>query len=89
LYSSHDVTSVVRPGQVNAVGVEVGNGWWNPNTQRLFARFAFREVSFSSFVLDHYTKYSVASLNDYFHTRVQASKTDAIDTLSYTAPVAN
>lgn len=43
LYSSHDVTNLLRHGN-NAIGVEVGNGWWNPNTQRLFGSFYFRQI---------------------------------------------
>jgi alpha-L-rhamnosidase len=43
LYSSYDVTELVKTG-ANAVGVVVGNGWWNPLPFKMFRKFNFREA---------------------------------------------
>ncbi len=42
LYSVYDVTSMMRSG-TNAVGIMVGNGWWNPLPIKLFGRWDIRE----------------------------------------------
>jgi len=43
LYVTYDVTSLIRPG-ANALGVILGNGWYNPLPLRLFGRFNLRDV---------------------------------------------
>jgi len=42
LYSTYDVTSQVRQGE-NALGVALGNGWYNPLPLGLFRRFNLRK----------------------------------------------
>ena len=42
LYSTYDVTSLLHQGR-NAVGVMLGNGWYNPLPLRMFGRFNLRE----------------------------------------------
>ncbi len=42
-YNTFDVTSLLRKGE-NAIGVMLGNGWYNPMPIRLFQRFNFREA---------------------------------------------
>ncbi len=42
LYSSYDVTRLIGPGQ-NAVGIEVGNGWYNPLPMRFWGWLNLRE----------------------------------------------
>jgi alpha-L-rhamnosidase len=41
LYSTYDVTGLLQSGQ-NAVGMMVGNGWWNPLPLPMFKRASFR-----------------------------------------------
>lgn len=43
LYSTYDVTSQIRSG-ANAVGVMLGNGWYNPLPLRMWGRFNLREA---------------------------------------------
>jgi alpha-L-rhamnosidase len=42
-YNTFDVTSMLRKGK-NAIGVMLGNGWYNPMPIKLFRRFNFRDV---------------------------------------------
>lgn len=42
LYSVHDVTSLVNNGR-NAIGVMLGNGWWNPVPIKFFGRWDLRQ----------------------------------------------
>ncbi len=42
-YNTFDVTSLLREGE-NAIGVMLGNGWYNPLPIRMFQRFNFREA---------------------------------------------
>lgn len=42
-YNTFDVTSLLRKGE-NAIGVMLGNGWYNPMPIRMFQRFNFREA---------------------------------------------
>ncbi len=42
LYSTYDVTPLLREGE-NAVGLMLGNGWYNPLPLPLFGRFNLRE----------------------------------------------
>lgn len=41
-YVTHDVTSHLRNGK-NAIGIMLGNGWYNPLPLRLFSRFNLRD----------------------------------------------
>ena len=41
LYSTYDVTDLLQPG-ANALGAELGNGWYNLQPLRMFRRFNFR-----------------------------------------------
>ena len=43
LYDTYDVTQTLRPG-VNALSVELGNGWYNPLPLRMWGRFNLREA---------------------------------------------
>ncbi|MFA5418411.1 MAG: family 78 glycoside hydrolase catalytic domain [Bacteroidales bacterium] len=43
LYSTYDVTSMVRNGQ-NALGVMLGNGWYNPMPIKMFRSINFRNT---------------------------------------------
>jgi len=42
-YNTFDVTPLLRKGK-NAIGVMLGNGWYNPMPIKLFQRFNFRNV---------------------------------------------
>jgi alpha-L-rhamnosidase len=42
LYAVHDVTTHFRSG-TNAIGIALGNGWWNPLPIKLFGRWDIRE----------------------------------------------
>lgn len=42
MYSTYDITGLLRSGD-NAIGVSLGNGWYNPMPIRLFQRFNLRE----------------------------------------------
>lgn len=42
-YSTYDITRQLKPG-TNAVGMLVGNGWYNPLPLPLFGRFKLREA---------------------------------------------
>ena len=42
-YNSFEVTSMLHKGK-NAIGVMLGNGWYNPMPIKLFQRFNFREI---------------------------------------------
>lgn len=42
LYSVYDVTSMIKSGS-NAIGIMLGNGWWNPLPIKLFGRWDIRE----------------------------------------------
>ena len=42
LYSIHDVTSYLKNGR-NAIGIMLGNGWYNPLPMRLFGRIDLRK----------------------------------------------
>ena len=42
-YNTFDVTTLLRKGE-NAIGVMLGNGWYNPMPIRLFQRFNFRDA---------------------------------------------
>ncbi|NLH15706.1 MAG: family 78 glycoside hydrolase catalytic domain [Phycisphaerae bacterium] len=42
-YSVYDVTALLQRGD-NAIGVTLGNGWYNPLPMKLFNRFNLREV---------------------------------------------
>jgi len=42
-YNTFDVTQLLRKGE-NAIGVMLGNGWYNPMPIRLFRRFNFRDA---------------------------------------------
>jgi alpha-L-rhamnosidase len=42
LYSVYDITSLIKKG-ANAVGVMLGNGWYNPLPMRLFGRIDLRK----------------------------------------------
>ena len=42
LYSTYDVTKQIKQGE-NALGVMLGNGWYNPLPLRLFRQFNLRE----------------------------------------------
>lgn len=44
LYSSYDVTEFVHEGEVNAIGIQLGNGWWNQLPFNLFGRFHLRST---------------------------------------------
>ncbi len=43
MYNTFDVTSMLRKGN-NAIGVMLGNGWYNPMPIHMFQRFNFREA---------------------------------------------
>jgi alpha-L-rhamnosidase len=43
MYNSFDVTSMLRKGK-NAIGVMLGNGWYNPLPIGMFQRFNFRDA---------------------------------------------
>lgn len=43
LYATYDVTPLLKPGP-NAVGIMLGNGWYNPLPLPLFGRFNLRKV---------------------------------------------
>ena len=43
LYVVHDVTGMIKTGQ-NALGVMLGNGWYNPLPMRLFREYNLRDV---------------------------------------------
>jgi len=43
LYSTYDVTTIVAKGK-NAIGVMLGNGWYNPMPIKLFQNFNLRDV---------------------------------------------
>ncbi|HEY5749010.1 MAG TPA: family 78 glycoside hydrolase catalytic domain [Chryseolinea sp.] len=43
LYVVHDITSTLKTGQ-NAIGIMLGNGWWDPLPLQLFGRFNLRTV---------------------------------------------
>ena len=43
LYSTYDVTGLLQQGQ-NAIGVMLGNGWYNPLPLRLFGRWNLRQI---------------------------------------------
>lgn len=43
LYAVYDVTRHVRPG-ANALGLELGNGWYNPLPLKIFGRWQLRET---------------------------------------------
>ncbi len=43
MYSTFDVTTLLRKGK-NAMGVMLGNGWYNPLPIRMFQRFNFRQA---------------------------------------------
>jgi len=43
LYSTYDVTDLLDKGQ-NAIGVTLGNGWYNPLPLTLFGQFNLRDV---------------------------------------------
>ncbi|HUQ96721.1 MAG TPA: family 78 glycoside hydrolase catalytic domain [Chitinophagaceae bacterium] len=42
LYVVHDITPLLKKG-TNAIGVMLGNGWWNPLPLKLFGRFDIRQ----------------------------------------------
>lgn len=42
LYSTYDVTDMIKRGE-NAVGVMLGNGWYNPLPLRMWGKFNLRE----------------------------------------------
>ncbi|MCL5097867.1 MAG: glycoside hydrolase family 78 protein [Candidatus Omnitrophica bacterium] len=42
LYSTYDITSLLRSG-TNAVGIMLGNGWYNPLPMRLWGRINLRQ----------------------------------------------
>jgi alpha-L-rhamnosidase len=42
-YVTHDITALLKKGN-NAMGIMLGNGWWNPLPLRLFGRFNLRYV---------------------------------------------
>lgn len=42
LYATHDITSQLRNG-LNAAGISLGNGWWNPSPIKLFGRWDLRD----------------------------------------------
>ena len=42
LYSVYDVSDMIRQGE-NAIGVILGNGWYNPLPLRMWGRYNFRE----------------------------------------------
>jgi alpha-L-rhamnosidase len=42
-YSAYDVTSQIKEGE-NAMGVMLGNGWYNPLPMKLFGRWNLREI---------------------------------------------
>ena len=44
LFSAYDVTALVRAGAQNALGIEVGRGWWDPYPMRLFGAFNLRDA---------------------------------------------
>jgi hypothetical protein len=52
LYDTYDVTQTVKPG-VNALAVELGNGWYNPLPLRMWGRFNLREGVDSRASLSH------------------------------------
>jgi len=43
LYATHDVTGMLRPGKI-AVGIMLGNGWYDPLPLRMWGRFNLREA---------------------------------------------
>lgn len=43
MYNTFDVTSMLHKGK-NAMGVMLGNGWYNPMPIRMFQRFNFRDA---------------------------------------------
>ncbi len=43
LYATYDITSLLRKGD-NAIGIMLGNGWYNAAPIRLFGRFVLRNV---------------------------------------------
>src|SRR6478736_4115705 len=46
LYTVYDITSILKKGK-NAIGIMVGNGWYNPLPMRLFGRIDLRKYLFT------------------------------------------
>ena len=44
MFTTEDVTALVTGGPQHVLGVEVGNGWWNPSPMTMFGRFDFRDA---------------------------------------------
>jgi len=43
IYSTYDITNMLKKGD-NAIGVMLGNGWYNPVPMKLFTEYNFRNV---------------------------------------------
>ncbi len=41
-YMTYDISSLIQRG-INVAGVQLGNGWWNPSSFKLFGRFDLRD----------------------------------------------